>query len=141
MKNNLQLRIPDGFISYGGSAPGELNAPRGIDIAPDGSIYVADSRKPSHSQFSQDGILINVWGTFANVLEGDAPGGTFNEPWDVAVRRMDLFLSPTPSITEFRNLTLPADLLKCGVFSPRDSTRKVSGDRAGSRLIRTGMSL
>jgi len=77
--------IPDGFIGQVGSASGELNSPRGIDIGPDGLIYVADSRNHRIQVFSKNGSLENVWGTYANVLEEDAPGGTFNEPWDVAV--------------------------------------------------------
>lgn len=76
---------PDGFISMSGSAPGDLNTPRGIDIAPNGTIYVADSLNHRIQQFSPDGLLLNVWGNFANTLEEDAPGGTFNEPWDVAI--------------------------------------------------------
>ena len=78
-------KLPDGFIGMGGDVPGELNGPRGIDIAPDGTIYVADSRNHRIQVFSSDGLLLNVWGSFANALDGDAPGGTFNEPWDVAV--------------------------------------------------------
>ena len=84
-ENKIVSRQPDGFISMSGSAPGDLNTPRGIDIAPNGTIYVADSLNHRIQQFSPDGFLSNVWGNFANVLEEDAPGGTFNEPWDVAV--------------------------------------------------------
>jgi DNA-binding beta-propeller fold protein YncE len=29
--------------------------------------------------------VLNVWGSYANRLEGEAPGGTFNEPWGIAV--------------------------------------------------------
>jgi uncharacterized protein (TIGR03663 family) len=83
--DKLITRSPDGFISMEGSLPGELNTPRGLDVGSDGLIYVADSRNHRIQVFSQYGSLENVWGVFANVLEGDAPGGTFNEPWDVAV--------------------------------------------------------
>ena len=84
-ESKLVSQQPDGFISMSGSAPGDLNTPRGIDIAPDGTIYVADSLNHRIQQFSPEGLLLNVWGNFANALEEDAPGGTFNEPWDVAV--------------------------------------------------------
>jgi len=84
-EENLLFRLPDGAIGRPGSAPGDLDAPRGITIAPDGTIFVADSLNHRIQQFSADGILLNVWGSFASTLEGDAPGGTFNEPWDVAV--------------------------------------------------------
>ena len=81
----MTSRKPDGFISSSGSEPGDLNTPRGIDIAPDGTIYIADSLNHRIQQFSPDGLLLNGWGTFANAQDEDAPGGTFNEPWDVAV--------------------------------------------------------
>jgi DNA-binding beta-propeller fold protein YncE len=29
--------------------------------------------------------LINSWGTYANIIDGSAPAGTFNEPWGIAV--------------------------------------------------------
>jgi len=84
-KSALESRQPDHFIGRGGSAAGDLNAPRGLDIAPDGSIFVADSLNHRIQQFSPSGEIINTWGSYANVSEGDAPGGTFHEPWDVAV--------------------------------------------------------
>ena len=76
-------RQPDYFISKGGSAAGDLNEPRGIHIAQDGTIFVADSNNNRIQQFSQTGELLNVWGVYANILEGAAPGGTLNKPWDV----------------------------------------------------------
>jgi len=84
-EGKMVSRQPDGFISISGSAPGDLNTPRGIDIASDGTIYVADSLNHRIQQFSPNGLLLNSWGNFANALEENAPGGTFNEPWDVAV--------------------------------------------------------
>lgn len=68
-----------------GSEPGQLNTPRGIAFAPDGSLYVADSRNNRIQHFSSSGELIGSWGTFADIAKGPAPLGTFNEPWGVAV--------------------------------------------------------
>lgn len=62
-----------------------LNEPRGIDIAPDGSIYVADSKNNQIKHFSTSGILLDSWGSFGSITDDSAPGGTFYEPWDVAV--------------------------------------------------------
>jgi sugar lactone lactonase YvrE len=62
-----------------------LAAPRGIAIGLDDTIYVADSYNHRIQHFSQEGKLINFWGTYANILNGEAPAGTFNEPWGVAV--------------------------------------------------------
>ncbi len=62
-----------------------FNAPRDVAVAPDGSAYVADSRNNRILHFSADGKLLQGWGTFADASKGAAPGGTFNEPWGVAV--------------------------------------------------------
>ncbi len=63
-------------------APGLLNAPRGLAAAPDGSLYVADSRNHRILHFGAEGELLHTWGGFG--LDPTAPA-TFNEPWDVAV--------------------------------------------------------
>lgn len=76
---------PDAAIASGGSEPGQLQHPRGLSVAPDGTIYVADSGNNRIEHFSPDGKLLQAWGTFADVSKGQAPGGTFYEPWDVAV--------------------------------------------------------
>jgi DNA-binding beta-propeller fold protein YncE len=68
-----------------GTVPGQFNAPRGVAVAADGSLYVADSRNHRIQHLSVDGKVLQVWGTFADVLKGQAPGGTFNEPWGIAV--------------------------------------------------------
>ena len=72
-------------ISGSGTSPGLLIAPHGIALADDGSIFVADSLNHRIQHFSADGNLIKSWGEYANILEGEAPGGTFNEPWDLAI--------------------------------------------------------
>jgi DNA-binding beta-propeller fold protein YncE len=68
-----------------GTEPGQFNAPRGIAFAPDGSFYVADSRNHRIQHLSADGEFIKAWGTFADLSAGNAPIGTLNEPWGVAV--------------------------------------------------------
>ncbi len=68
-----------------GSAPGQFNAPRGLAVAPDGSVYVADSRNHRIQHLDENGNVLQSWGTFADILRGEAPPGTFNEPWDVAI--------------------------------------------------------
>jgi uncharacterized protein (TIGR03663 family) len=75
----------DLMIGTPGSDPGQFNTPRGLAFAPDGSLYVADSRNNRIQHFSSGGQLINTWGTFADIAQGAAPLGTFNEPWGVAV--------------------------------------------------------
>ncbi len=66
----------------------QLNAPKDIDIAPDGTLYVSDSQNHRVLHIDQDGNLLHVWGQYGasdyntNVM---APQGTFNEPWGLAV--------------------------------------------------------
>jgi predicted membrane-bound mannosyltransferase/DNA-binding beta-propeller fold protein YncE len=72
-------------IGQSGEAPGAFSAPRGIAFAPDGTFYVADSRNNRVEHFAADGTFLHAWGTYANAETGDAPIGTFYEPWGIAV--------------------------------------------------------
>jgi DNA-binding beta-propeller fold protein YncE/4-amino-4-deoxy-L-arabinose transferase-like glycosyltransferase len=81
----IKKLVPDLAIGSAGKDPGQFTYPHGIGFAPDGSVYVADSRNNRIQHFSADGKLLFEWGTFADVLKGSAPPGTFNEPWDVKV--------------------------------------------------------
>ena len=62
-----------------------LNAPRAIAAGLHDDLYVADSRNHRILHIGSDGTLLNQWGTFADQQTGNAPMGTFNEPWGVAV--------------------------------------------------------
>jgi sugar lactone lactonase YvrE len=66
-----------------GSAPGQFQAPEGITIADDGSIYVADSLNHRIQKFDAQGQYVAAYGGPA---ASDAPG-QFREPWDVAVAK------------------------------------------------------
>jgi DNA-binding beta-propeller fold protein YncE len=46
---------------------------------------VADTDNSRIQHLAPDGSLLQTWGTFADVTVGDAPGGTFNQPWGIAV--------------------------------------------------------
>ncbi|MFH2103896.1 MAG: glycosyltransferase family 39 protein [Chloroflexota bacterium] len=76
---------PDMVVGSFGQSALQFNYPRGLDIAPDGSIFVADANNHRIQHINPDGSLIRTWGTFADINLGDAPPGTFNEPWGVAV--------------------------------------------------------
>jgi uncharacterized protein (TIGR03663 family) len=76
---------PDRFFGAGGTGNGQFNGPRGIAAASDGSIYVVDSGNNRIQHFSADGKWLNSWGSFASVDQGSAPGGTFNQPFGIAV--------------------------------------------------------
>jgi DNA-binding beta-propeller fold protein YncE len=83
------LTVPaaqDLILGLPGPDLGYFQYPRQIAVAPDGTLYIADSLNHRIQHITPDGGVIHVWGTFANLLAGDeAPGGTFNEPWGVAV--------------------------------------------------------
>jgi predicted membrane-bound mannosyltransferase/DNA-binding beta-propeller fold protein YncE len=77
--------IPDFSFGSSGNGPGQFIAPRAIAPAPDGSLYVADSMNHRIQHLDSNGQLIQAWGSYASIDQGNAPGGTFNEPWGVAV--------------------------------------------------------
>ncbi len=81
---NMITKQPDFFFGQEGSTASDLNSPKGIDVDANGHIYVADTNNNRIQVFSPSGELLNVWGTFADVTQGAAPGGTLNQPWDVA---------------------------------------------------------
>jgi uncharacterized protein (TIGR03663 family) len=74
-----------------GQELGQFDAPRGIAIAPDGSLYVADSRNNRIVHLDSEGNPIEFWGStspgcpYPAAPPADIPVGTFCEPWGVAV--------------------------------------------------------
>jgi uncharacterized protein (TIGR03663 family) len=68
-----------------GTAPSEFTQPRGLAIAADGSLYIADTMNHRIQHISANGEVINIWGQFGSTEQGNAPGGTFNEPWGIDV--------------------------------------------------------
>ena len=76
---------PEKVIGQSGTEEGQFNAPRAMAMGMDGSIYIADSRNNRIQHIASNGTVLQVWGTYSNILKGDAPPGTFNEPWGIAV--------------------------------------------------------
>jgi len=62
-----------------------LNAPRSIAPGISADFYIADSRNHRILHIASDGSLLHQWGAFADVFTSEAPIGTFNEPWGIAV--------------------------------------------------------
>ena len=75
----------DGVVGQSGNGPGQLTTPRALAAAPDGTFYVADTGNHRIQHLTADGQVLQTWGQFADVAQGEAPGGTFNEPWGLAV--------------------------------------------------------
>jgi uncharacterized protein (TIGR03663 family) len=81
----LRKLSPDVTIGETGTLSGQFSKPRGLAVAPDGSIYVADSMNHRIQHLSPSGEVLGMWGEFAAGEQGQTPGGTFNEPWGVSV--------------------------------------------------------
>jgi uncharacterized protein (TIGR03663 family) len=74
-----------------GNRPGQFNTPRGLSVAPDGSLYVADSRNNRIQHFDAKGNFLQAFGNtspgcpYATTPPVKVPAGTFCEPLDVAL--------------------------------------------------------
>ncbi len=68
-----------------GTEAGQFQRPRDLAFAADGTLYVADTDNHRIQHLSSDGTPLQSWGTFADLAQGNAPGGTFNQPWGIAV--------------------------------------------------------
>ena len=75
----------DMIFGSSGSEQGQFQRPRGVAVADDGTLYVADTENHRIQHLDQDGTPLHVWGSFADITQGPAPGGTFYEPWGIAV--------------------------------------------------------
>jgi DNA-binding beta-propeller fold protein YncE len=79
-------KVLDVWGSFGdattGPAPGgTFNQPWGIGLAPDGSVYIADTWNHRIQKFTPDGEFVTMWGSFG---QGERPDA-FWGPRDVAV--------------------------------------------------------
>ncbi len=71
-----------------GSAPGQFQSPRGIEVGPNGFIYVADAGNNRIQKFTADGQFVAAWNVIEmEEMETMEAGGIqgLNDPWDVAV--------------------------------------------------------
>lgn len=62
-----------------------LNAPRALAFAPNGTLYITDSRNHRIVNLDLEGNVLNEWGTYADGVSTPIGDGTFNEPWGIAV--------------------------------------------------------
>jgi uncharacterized protein (TIGR03663 family) len=84
-EGGVQIISADQIFNSDRYLPLGLNAPRGISYGANVDLYIADSRNHRILHIASDGSLLQEWGKFADLALGDAPPGTFNEPWGVAV--------------------------------------------------------
>ena len=56
-----------------------------LQVAPDGSLYVADTGNHRIQHLSPEGEVLHVWGSFGDLAAGAAPGGSFNQPWGIGL--------------------------------------------------------
>ena len=77
--------LVENTIGAEGNNAGQFLMPRDIAVAPDGSLYIADTNNHRLQHLRADGEVLHVWGYFANSAEEEAPPGSFYEPWGVAV--------------------------------------------------------
>jgi predicted membrane-bound mannosyltransferase/DNA-binding beta-propeller fold protein YncE len=75
----------EAILGNSGVESGQFQSPRAIAVAPDGTLYIADSLNHRIQHLNMQGELLHIWGSFADVAQGSAPGGTFYEPWGIAV--------------------------------------------------------
>src|SRR4030042_1010282 len=79
-----QLTInADQVIGSTGSESDQFQTPRDLALAPDGTSYVADTFNNRITHLAADGTVLQSWGSFADLSKGEAPGGTFFQPWGV----------------------------------------------------------
>jgi uncharacterized protein (TIGR03663 family) len=77
--------VPENVIGTLGSEPGQFQKPRNLAVAADGTLYVADTENHRIQHIQTDGTVLHMWGSFADSSKGAAPGGTFYEPWGIAL--------------------------------------------------------
>ena len=87
-------------IGFGqGADEGQLNTPRNMVVADDGTVYVADSGNHRIQVFAPDGTPLRSWGTSCDLYAEGQPGcvdpdgsgplqigdGQMREPWGIAI--------------------------------------------------------
>ncbi len=75
-----------------GAGDTQLNDPHGIALARDGSIFIADTNNNRIEHFDSAGNVINTIGSYGESDKSEAPLGTLNQPWDLALSPDGQFL-------------------------------------------------
>ena len=79
------ITAKNGLLNHDNKDSVLYNSPHGIDIAPDGTIYIADRFNHVIRRISIDGKVTTIAGTgFPGDINGFALNAQFNEPWGVS---------------------------------------------------------
>ena len=88
---DLQVR-PDPYLSKQVSLspvkiiqPGDFKGQRNLALAPDGSVYVADTGNSRIVRLDAAGKVLGSWGSRTPDKQTPPAPATFNEPWGIAV--------------------------------------------------------
>jgi uncharacterized protein (TIGR03663 family) len=115
----------DLVIGIGGEFDGQFNSPHGFVIAPDGTIYVADTNNNRIQHFSSTGEFLNKWGSLSDVTAGNALPGTFNQPWAIAISQDGKFVYVTDTwnhrIQKFSSSGTPLKMWGTGKYDPNSN--------------------
>lgn len=123
--------VPDQILSTTIEGNSLFNAPRDLAIAPNGDIYVADSKNNRIIQI-RDNEVINQWGQFGGSVDGAAaPEGTFNEPWGIAVSADGEFVYVADTWNHrIQKFTADGDFVSMwGIFQQNDDPYSFWGPR------------
>jgi predicted membrane-bound mannosyltransferase/sugar lactone lactonase YvrE len=65
--------------------PVVMNAPRSLAFAPNGTLYVTDTRNHRILHLDMEGNILHQWGSYADGVGTPLGPGAFNEPWGIVV--------------------------------------------------------
>ncbi|MGE5223675.1 MAG: hypothetical protein ACM3PY_14655, partial [Omnitrophica WOR_2 bacterium] len=128
-----ELKISaDRIIGTQGNQDGQFNMPRNMALAPDGSLYVADSGNNRIQHMTADGKVIKVWGTSGAINGANTPpGGTFNEPWGITVGKDGSVYVADTWNHRIQKFTASGDFVKMwGYFGQAETPTAIWGPRA-----------
>ena len=109
---------------------GNLDSPRNMEVAQDGSIYVLDTGNHRILHMSSEGAILNSWGEFGTSDSGSGLPGTFNEPWGIAIDPEGyIFIADTWN-HRIQKFTPDGDFLTTwGQFGQRETSESFWGPR------------
>ena len=107
-----------------------LNFPRNLEVAPDGTLYILDTGNHRLLHISTDGSLLNSWGEYGSLESGGGLPGTFNEPWGIGISpEGDVYVADTWNHRIQKFTSEGEFLLSWGKFGQRETPDAFWGPR------------